>query len=72
MTQADFQHSRRAAQRIRLGLAFLYLTVAGKWRRLTRVKRTPGVWTAHIPDYPERNARHALKCSRAYGRPELP
>ncbi len=72
MSQADLQHSRRVANRIRLGLAFLHLTVAGKWRRLTHTKRTPGIWTAHIPDHPEQEARHALACSRAYGRPQLP
>ncbi len=72
MTQADFQHSTRVSERIRIGLAFFHLTVAGKWRHLTRIKRTPGIWTAHIPNYPERNARHALAVSRAYGRPPLP
>ena len=72
MTQADSQHSRRVSERIRIGLAFFHLTVAGKWRRLTQLKRTPGIWTAHIPAYPERNARHALAVSRAYGRPLLP
>ena len=53
MSQADSQHSRRVSKRIRIGLAFLHLTVAGKWCRLTRIKRTPGIWTAHIPDHPE-------------------
>ncbi len=72
MSQADSQHSRRVSKRIRIGLAFFHLTVAGKWRRLTRIKRTPGIWTAHIPDRPEQEARHALACSRAYGRPQLP
>ena len=48
MSQADFQHSRRVSERIRIGLAFFHLTVAGKWRRLTRIKRTPRIWTVHI------------------------
>ena len=72
MSQADLQHSRRVSKRIRIGLAFFHLTAASKWRRLTRIKRTPGIWTAHIPDRPEQEACHALKCSRAYGRPRLP
>ena len=72
MTQADFQHSRRVSERIRIGLAFFHLTVAGKWRYLTRLKHTPRIWTAHIPAHPELNTRHALKVSRAYGRPRLP
>ena len=57
---------------IRLGLALFDLTTASKWRHLTRVNRTPGTWTAHIPNHSERNAQHALKCSRAYGLPPLP
>ncbi len=71
MSQADSQHSRRVSKRIRIGLAFFHLTVAGKWRKLTRFKRTPGIWTAHIPDCPEQEARHALAVSRTYGRPRL-
>ncbi len=72
MTQADSEDSTRISNRIRIGLAFFHLTVAGKWRRLTWLKRTPGIWTAHIPECPEQNARHALAVSRAYGRPRLP
>ena len=72
MSQAAWQHSRYLPARERVRLAFLFLNAAAGWRRLTKLKRTPGVWTAHIPDYPEREARHALACSRAYGRPWLP
>ena len=72
MSQADSQHSRRVSKRIRIGLAFFHLTVAGKWRRLTGLKRTPGIWTAHIPDRAGQEARHALKSSRGYGGPGLP
>jgi hypothetical protein len=72
MPQADFQHSRAVPERIRIGIAFFHLTVAGKWRRLTRLKRTPRTWAAHIPEHPEQNARHALSVSRPYGRPRLP
>ncbi len=72
MTQAKAEDSTRVANRIRNGLAFFHLTVAGKWRRLTRLKRTPWIWTAHIPEHPELNARHALAVSRAFGRPRLP
>ena len=53
-------------------LAFFYLNVAGRWRRLAKVKRTPGIWTAHIPAHPEQEARRALAYSKAYGRPRLP
>ena len=72
MIQAVLQHSTGLPARERVRLAFFYLRVAGKWRQLTQLKRTPGIWTAHIPAHPEQEARHALACSRAYGRPRLP
>ncbi len=72
MIQADSQHSRRVSERIRIGLAFFHLNVAGKWRRLTQTKRSPGLWTAHIPAHLERETRQALAVSRADGRPPLP
>ncbi len=53
-------------------LAFSTLNAAIGWRRLAQQKRTPRIWTAHIPDHPERNARHLLELSRAIGRPNLP
>ena len=72
MSQAVAQLSMRLPARERVRLAFLFLNAAAGWRRLTKHKRTPGIWTAHIPDHPERHARHALACSRACGRPQLP
>jgi hypothetical protein len=72
MNQADSQHSRAVPERIRIRLAFFHLTVAGKWRRLTKLKRTPRTWTAYIPNQPEQEARHAVAVPRAFGRPRLP
>ena len=72
MSRAAAQHSTATPTRERVRLAFVLLNAACGWRRLTRTKRTPLVWSAHVPSDPEHKARHALACSRAYGRPRLP